>query len=141
MNDLIASLLFFVAQQTGYHIPPDIQPNMVYASHSYFVNRFCDGIDQPGLSCDTVGIYVRGKYTIYIDITKTAGEKKNSFIVHELTHFLQDTNHNYEGSSCTAARAREDEAYRVENIYGIAHGVRYNEPASDEDILCDHTLK
>lgn len=133
--------MFFAASHTDYHIPSDIQPQVVYASHSYFVNRFCDGVESVALPCDTVGIYIRGKFTIYIDITKTTGEKKNSFIVHELTHFLQDTNHKYEGSSCTAARAREDEAYRIENEYGLAHGVPYNAPASDEDILCDHTIK
>ncbi len=139
VNDLILSLLFFAAQQTGYSIPPDIQPQVIYASHSYFVNRFCDGVDTPQDPCTTVGMYFIGSHQIYIDVTVLHGERKNSFIVHELTHFLQDTNHVYVGTNCAVARLREDEAYKVENIYGLSHGVEYNPPASDEDIICDHT--
>lgn len=139
MNDLILTLLVFVSQQTGYHIPPDIQPQVIYASHSYFVSHFCDGIDTVMVPCDTVGMYLVQKNEIYIDITKLDGDRKNSFLVHELTHFLQHANHAHLGTSCAEARIREDEAYKVQNIYGLAHGVVYNPPASDEDIICDHT--
>ena len=139
MSELILSLLLFASQETGYPIPTDIQPQIIYASHSYVVREFCGGVDNPFQPCNIVGMYLMGEHKIYIDITVVQGETKNSFIVHELTHFLQDVNHSHEGTSCSQARLREDEAYRVENVYGLMHGVEYNEPASDDEIICDHT--
>ncbi len=133
------SLLLFASQQTGYPIPEDIQPQVIYASHSYFVSRWCDGVDTAILPCTFVGMYLlNGNHELYIDITKLQGEEKNAFLVHELVHFLQDVNHVHEGTNCGEARIREDEAYRVENFYGALHEVPYNQPASDEEIICNH---
>jgi hypothetical protein len=143
VNDLILSLLFFISQQTGYHIPSDIQPQIFYASHSYFVDRFCDGVDTAMQPCEFVGMYINGKHQIYIDITNKGNEEKNSLLVHELTHFLQDVNHSHQGWSCDQAMIRENEAYNAENVYGLAHGVNYNPPPNKDDpaIICDHTIK
>lgn len=133
----------FVSQETGYPIPKDIQPQIIYASHSYFVHRWCDDVDTAFQKCNIVGMYLIGKYEIYIDITSEAGEEKNAFLVHELTHFLQDVNNSYPGTSCNAALLRESEAYRVENDYGVLHDVPYNHSleAGSASIFCDDDKK
>ncbi len=140
MNELVLSLLLFASQQTGYSIPTDIQPQVIYASHSYFVNNFCDGADTAFQPCFFVGMYIPDKNEIYIDITREASEEKNAFIVHELTHFLQHAHSVHQGFSCDEAIIRETEAYKTENAYRALHDLHPNRvPDKDSSgIICDH---
>lgn len=74
-----------------------------------------------------VGLYIPKEHKIYIDVEWLLGSvnladgsyhyTENSYMIHELVHWLQDLNGKYQGGECPNPLLRESQAYAVQNMY------------------------
>jgi hypothetical protein len=106
---LIASLLVWIAQATGYAIP-GTPPTVTLVPHAELENRFCHR------SCEILG-FTTPEGEILLDDRLKIGkdEAATSILVHELTHFLQRANGAADTPvTCELWVSREDEAYDVQ---------------------------
>lgn len=108
-QSLVAALLTWIAQSTGYAIPGS--PPMIEAvPHAVLEDRFCHH------SCAILGfttpegeILLDDRLRIGVDTAAT------SILVHELTHFLQRSNAPAGiAVNCDLWVSREDEAYDIQ---------------------------
>lgn len=117
----VLSLLRIAADLSGYaipnHAPPIVEETTTVEMQSLTCPHRAD--------CDSiVGLYRDGDM-IWVDAEWINGPEskasENSYIVHELTHWLQNQ-HAWGGSSnCLHVQARETQAYHVQNKYIIIY--------------------
>jgi len=114
---------------SGYEYP-EIMPLIVYADHSHFVEKLCDGVDTKKDPCvgrayyndeEDARIYLNTKYW---EINKEWTPYQTSIIVHEMVHYLQDLSGKYDGYTawntdklCAARKERQIEAYTTQDKY------------------------
>lgn len=119
---------------SGYSMP-DMQPTVIAVSHQYFVDKVCHGIDTIDKPCIYRGLYTYNDRTIHLDQTLSPSDF-NAVLIHELVHFLQHAHHKYTTDTCDYRKAREHEAYDVEQQYinTVQGGYKVVRPPSDEQI-------
>jgi len=120
-----AKLVVTAALLGGYPMAPP--PPVSIVPGNFLAERFCDG------PCTIRGAYVSGEGVLLaasLDID--ANPLDRSVLLHELVHFLQDTNRRFaEDGPCDRWRDREIEAYRVQDQYlsrynlGLGGSVRW----------------
>ncbi|MGH7745076.1 MAG: hypothetical protein ACREQ5_09790 [Candidatus Dormibacteria bacterium] len=131
----VLQLALIASYLSGYSMPAlDQLPEIQLMTSRGFHEQECNGNMDPKPSdpcMEVVGRYTDNG-TIWVDAEAINGTENkrhhsmNSFIVHELTHWLQ-FEHAWGGMSpCSHLAAREAEAYRVQNLY-IA---KYDEPGA-----------
>lgn len=117
MNALFAALLHAAATLTGYTDPgalPAIKP----ATQAELIAIMCPKT----LKCPApTAVYV--KRTVYYEERLNLEDEYNrSIIVHEMVHYLQATN-GWLATSCDSLMLHEDQAYRVQYRYLLAHNI------------------
>lgn len=106
---LIAALLTWIAQATGYAIP-GTPPEVDLVPHAMLEDRYCHR------SCPILG-FTTPEGTILLDNRLRVGRDAaaTSILVHELTHFLQRSNSPANTViTCNLWVTREDEAYDIQ---------------------------
>lgn len=126
---LIASLLTWIAQATGYAIP-GTPPVVTLVPHAELEDRFCHR------DCTILG-FTTPDGTILLDDRLQVGEDTaaTSILVHELTHYLQRANSPATTTvSCTLWVARENEAYDMQYrwLHDTAPSIRLLSQAMSE---------
>ena len=112
MKELCLTLLAFVAQHSGYDAP-DKCPSVESASQEVLQQYVC-----PDQDCPVSGIYVYGQQKLLVDnSTDLNGIYTRSVIVHELVHYLQDSNGEAMDKGCAAHMLRERVAFFVQEKY------------------------
>jgi hypothetical protein len=122
-------LMAWAALLSGYEYP-EVMPTVVYADHSQFVDKLCDGVDTKQNPCvarayyndeDDAKIYLNTKYW---EINREWTPYQRSIIVHEMVHYLQDISGQYDGYTewdidrlCAARKSRQVEAYQTQDKY------------------------
>lgn len=134
MDLLVSVMLVWASYLSGYSMP-DIQPTIIPVSHQYFVEHVCHNVDTEEHPCHYVGLYTYDEKTIRID----QGMSKTEFdaiLIHELVHYLQHTHDKYVNDTCDNRKAREHEAYKIEQQYidKTEKSERTISPPSDEEI-------
>jgi hypothetical protein len=99
---ILAILLSWASHLSGYPLPAET-PEVRFESHPFFVENVCGGNE-----CNVVGWY-NDADVVYIDerYRNLEGGFASGLVVHEFTHYLQDS------------IEREREAYHVQNRYII----------------------
>jgi hypothetical protein len=120
-------LLAYAAAATGYSMPAQA-PQIIPKPAAFFLSRpECQG----EADCSIDGLFVpnvKGRPVIYVQ-KRLVGVYGDSVRVHELTHFLQLTNHAYLERTCPNSLAREAEADRVQSAYINSVMAREGKPA------------
>lgn len=118
----VLKLLQIASILSGYSVPSTPPPQVIEVTSEEMHNLACPK-PSSAEDCDSyAGLYLDGD-TIWID-AEWANSKASqaqftseaSYIVHELTHFLQNA-HSWGGYGCPHIAAREFEAYRVQLKY------------------------
>ena len=118
MLDIIPALLNWAVLLSNYP-SPDSAPQVEFKPHRFFVENVC-----AGRPCNVLGWY-NDQGVVYIDerIKEAETAYERSIWVHELVHYLQHINGNFDTENCKDRMAREREAYIVQREYVIrAHG-------------------
>jgi hypothetical protein len=115
----VLKLAIIAAQLSGYSMPNDLPPKVVELSSQQMHEEACSKYALPDDGCyDDIGLYRDGEM-IFVDtqyLLTAHFPTENNIVVHELVHWLQYM-HGYGGTECPHAQARENEAYRVQNLY------------------------
>lgn len=117
----LLQLITIAAQLSGYPQPaPSVALPEVHEIGSKEI-AFLSG------QSHVVGLYIPVEHTIYIDVEWLMGSinladgsyhyTEESYLVHELTHWLQDINGKFQGTDCPNPLHREQQAYSVQNMY------------------------
>lgn len=116
MNELYAVLFQWALKLSGYPDAP--MPEVVRASHAFFVENACHGFE-----CKVFGWYEGGN-RIYVDEREDLQGSMlgSSIVVHEFVHYLQRTTHPELRLTCEQFIAWEHEAYNVQQSYLVAYG-------------------
>ncbi len=114
IQTILPILLSWAVHLSDYPMPARF-PAVEFVPHSFFVENVCGGKD-----CTAVGWY-NDQDVIYIDERYMHQDTSfaHSLLVHELVHYLQDMSGEFDSRSCEHSRAREREAYHVQNSYII----------------------
>lgn len=109
---LLPVLLSWAVHLSDYPMPAEA-PEVEFMPHSFFVEQACGGKE-----CTAVGWY-NDNNVIYIDEKYLTVDDtfSHSLLVHELVHYLQHRSGGFDPLSCEESRAREREAYFVQNRY------------------------
>ena len=116
---VVKTLLVIAASISGYTIPKDKLPTIREVSIEEMALRLCNNKRACPGAVSTLGVYRDGTDEIYLNkqlIEMTAEVDEPSVIIHELTHWLQDTN-KIQWESCPGAFVREWEAYMTQARY------------------------
>lgn len=125
MHDLAITLMVWASALSGYPLPSSPPPILV-VHHAWFVHNVCQGVDTVDYPCEIVGLYMPTLKTIYLDIS-LEGDDRDSYLLHELTHYMQDLNGRYpKQPSCADKIEAEREAYAIQNRY-IMYAQKNNE--------------
>ena len=109
----IAELLVIASQLSGRPAPADIRPPAVYElTAQQMADEMCQGKTD---ECDILGYYADDE-KIFVRDDGGAHVSKNSIIVHELVHWLQQHN-DFGGFSYPHNYSREMQAYFVQTLY------------------------
>jgi len=108
MLEILLGWVFYLAPDLGRAEPPELE----YQEHSFFVENACGGKE-----CNVLGWY-NDNGTLYLD-DRVTGTLRDQLIVHELVHYLQDVNGDYDSLNCEDSLARERQAYRIQQAYAI----------------------
>jgi len=105
-------LLSWAVHLSNYTMPSAV-PDVEFEPHSFFVEQVCGGSE-----CKAVGWY-DDRDVIYLDDKYRSVESDfaQTLLVHELVHYLQHKSGRFDSLSCEDSRAREREAYAVQNAY------------------------
>jgi hypothetical protein len=111
---LLAVLLSWTVNLSSYPHPGEA-PEILFKPHSFFVDVACNGIEK----CDAVAWYNDDKEIIFLDkrLDGHTDAYTRSVVVHELVHYLQDINGEYNDIDCDLYAKREREAYSVQKQY------------------------
>ncbi len=109
----IALLLHYAVSISGYSMPNAPLPKVEELTHKEMVAEGCTG-HRP---CDIYGFY-KDNEIVKVDpwLIRRDHISEDAIIVHELAHWLQQ-HHGKSGFSCRVIKAREREAYAVQNAY------------------------
>ena len=115
----LTALLNWAAYLSGYSTN-DINPQLEFRSHQFFVDNACLG----NLKCKVVGWY-NDEGIVYIDDRLTSLESRfgRSLVVHEFVHYLQHISGKFESGSCEGFVQREREAYATQREFIMTYGV------------------
>jgi hypothetical protein len=115
----VLQLAIIASHLSGYSMPTDPPPAVIeldtVAMHLYACDPPTAIIDD---CLNFIGVYYDGK-DIAVDAEWAHAHPnipEDAIIVHELVHWLQ-WKHGYGGAGCPRKQARENEAYRAENMY------------------------
>jgi len=134
---VVKTLLVIAASLNGYTIPKDKLPTIKEASIEEMAQRLCGNTRECPGAINTLGIYKDGTDEIWLNkqlIEMAAEVDEPSVIIHELTHWLQDTN-KIQWASCPGAFVREWEAYTAQARYIVMV-----EHKTDPDLSVPHGL-
>ncbi len=108
-KSLVATLLVWIAQHTGYAIPGDM-PEIDQVPYADLESRYCHG------PCAILGLTTpQGIVLLDSNLQIDADPAATSILVHELTHFLQRANAPAGMTvDCKTWMAREEEAYDMQ---------------------------
>jgi hypothetical protein len=114
--EMMKSLMMWTILLTGY-ADPGGYPDINYVPAAQLNHMICPSAPK---GCGILGVYHNGK--IYLDEEQDLSESiyARSILVHEITHWLQDLNNDYNSFgrlACEQANQREVEAYGVQNAY------------------------
>lgn len=133
MNEsLIWGLVVWAVNLSGYPMP-DEMPTLRYASHDFFVNEACYGIDDYEDPCTVRAMYQDSNRGVIL-LNRRYFSKEGRFspyhkgiLVHEITHYLQDLSGKWTGyhrlmntnpyEYCVKRTEREKEAEYIQNKY------------------------
>lgn len=118
MTHLIMTLMVWISVITGYKMPEKL-PGYVVVPHHWFVANMCAGEDTVDAPCFVVALYNPYEKIIFMDAA-LEGEERDNYLVHELTHYMQDYNGTYPSltdPTCAERIDAEEEAYRTQNKY------------------------
>lgn len=118
---LILTLLQAASALSGYSIPADPPPQVIEMTTAEMTERACKNKHNVDTTCGNVAaLYQDGGDKLWVDgewaQSNDSGKSENSYIVHELTHWLQ-YEHGFGGGGCPRLAAREREAYRTQRQY------------------------
>lgn len=122
MNDLLAALMSWAVQLSGYPAP-DHLPQVMLVSHAQLVHAACADHE-----CKVLGWFPPGD-TIYLDqgLAPLDSTFSSSVVVHEMVHYLQQRSGRFEqagaGADCDQVLAMEYQAYQVQRDFFEAYGV------------------
>jgi hypothetical protein len=147
---LVLRLLLIVSQLSGYTVPSGPPPEVVLLTRVEMATLACsphnasnigpwgDGM-LPHEECLTViGRAYDDEERVYVeDDFEDSHFTARSIAVHELTHWMQ-WKHAWSGYDCTRARARESEAYRVQEQYIRKYEPGHQLPVMPE--ICTFTI-
>lgn len=116
----VLKLAIIAAHLSGYSLPSDPPPAVRELSSRQMDVVACRPEALPDDGChQDVGMYLDGG-EIYVDTEylRTAAHTgtEDDIVLHELVHWLQYA-HAWGGTGCPHLQARENEAYRVQNLY------------------------
>lgn len=128
-GDIFVVLMSWASLLSGYEYP-EVMPQIMYADHSRFVEKLCEGVDTKKAPCvvrayyddeDDAKIYLNTKYW---EINREWTPYQQSIIVHEMVHYLQDLSGKYDGYTdwnddklCAARKERQIESYQAQDGY------------------------
>lgn len=90
-------------------------PEFRYESHSFFVENVCGGKE-----CNVLGWY-NDQGIIYLD-QDMSGSIQDQIVLHEIIHYLQHKQGDFDTHSCEDSVKREREAYKIQARYSIEMG-------------------
>lgn len=117
MNELVAVLMAWAVLLTG-SPKPATAPTVKLVPHAHLEELAC------GQPCPILGLYAYADVVYLDDQLKPESDVfARSILLHELVHYLQQINGNYDGMGlCEATVLRERQAYYAQNEYLIRHG-------------------
>jgi len=120
MNLALLNILMSWAVMLSPYSTPDVLPEIQYKPKSFFVESACKG----NTKCDIWGWYNDNGIVYLIDWMDVEDNNMiiNSYLVHELVHYLQDINDNG-GTSCENINRREREAYYIQRKFLVQNGI------------------
>lgn len=118
---VVLALAHIASNLSGYALPTTPPPTVMELTTKEFRDALCPTDSTPDHSCNMAVGWYRDGDLIWIDgeyfHQSPKSNSENSFIVHELVHWLQ-AQHGWGGSyPCSHSAAREHEAYRIQNKY------------------------
>lgn len=114
IKELLEILLSWVVFISPSYEKMDV-PEHEYKPHSFFVEKVCGGKE-----CNVLGWY-NDQGIVYLD--QDINERiHDELLLHEIVHYLQHKQGNFDTHSCEDSVKREFEAYRIQAQYSVAMG-------------------
>jgi len=131
MNALVTALLTWITAHTSYPMP-DRLPAVAVVPHAYLEQLAC------GEKCPALGVYPDGN-VVYIDaeLQIETNVCARSVLLHELVHYLQQGHPKFAHMTpCARERAKEEEAYAIQNAYLAEIGSQERAVFYDSEFDC-----
>ena len=127
MTELLEILLSWAILFSPYGEAPI--PVLETKPHSFFVEHACGGKE-----CNVLGWY-NDTGVVYLD-ENISENLHDELLLHELVHYLQDVNGDYDSESCEDSLKREREAYLIQSRYMVEAVGRLPRPVN-HNVSCN----
>lgn len=127
MTELLEILLSWAILFSPYGEAPI--PVLETKPHSFFVEQACGGKE-----CNVLGWY-NDTGVVYLD-ENISEDLHDELLLHELVHYLQDVNGDFDSNSCEDSLYREREAYLVQSRYMVEGVGRLPRPVN-HNVSCN----